>query len=228
MYAVLDAKGYHDPSYVASVAHFYQTGSDISLFTYDYDDNSDFFNFHLREWDVDQSTIAVQFYPTLQSVQYDFINNTVTGNCTVPVQPGDSSNTTTLTKSCLSGNFNPGNFMSWDISSAIPLNTTRDLSVVPQYNTSLRIVDKQWDFSDDAPSLILDTLDESGNLADIVLRTAVTKRRDCTQLKMCLNGVPNRVGSAVGAEVLAPLGLVLIRQADYAIECTTPKDDDSD
>jgi len=35
-------------------------------------------------------------------------------------------------------------------------------------------------------------------------------------------GVPGREGSVVGAEVLVPIGLIMVRQVDYARECTLP------
>ena len=75
----------------------------------------------------------------------------------------------------------------------------------------------EWLFPDAAPGLTL--FDESG--AD-VLRTAVTKRGDCTQLKVCVAGPPGRSAAAVQPEVLAPLGLILMRQINYAAYVTQP------
>ena len=76
------------------------------------------------------------------------------------------------------------------------------------------------------PALILREQDRvSGALSNIVLRTAVVKPHDCTELKVCLAGLHDgREGSLVMAEVLAPLGVLLMRQTDYAVECTTPSD----
>lgn len=48
-----------------------------------------------------------------------------------------------------------------------------------------------------------------------VIRTDVTNPSACTQLKVC-------AGRSSGADILVPIGLILTRQADYAVECTTP------
>lgn len=226
MYAVLDGRDYNDPRYTPDVAHFFQTGTNLYMFTYDISDSqdSDIWGFHLREWDTVQSQIPLEQYPTLQQLSYNFVNNTLSGNCTTPVAPGSNNTNSTA---CLSGTFNPNNYLSFDITSSVPLNTTTtsNTTSTPSFETQLRIVDKQWAFSDDAPSLILKRVDSSSNnLEEIVLRTAVTHPSDCTKLKVCLNGVSGRVGGAVGAEVMAPLGLIMLRQADYAQECTTPSD----
>ncbi|KAL4241419.1 hypothetical protein ABKN59_000299 [Abortiporus biennis] len=226
MYAILDGKGYYDARYIPNVAHFYQTGNINSLYTFDISDNdsSDIWNFHLREWDTDQSQIPLDFYPTMQQISYNFIDDSVTANCTIPVAPG-SNNVTSVP--CLTGTFNPNTPLSFNLTSIPLLNTTSNPSAIPQVNTLLRTVDKQWAFGDDAPSLILRAVDPSSNTLrqTNIIRTAVTKKGDCTQLKVCLAGVPGREGAAVGAEIMAPLGLILMRQADYANECTAPSDD---
>jgi len=221
MYVILDGRSVKNPSYTPNVARFYQQGSSQSLFTYDVNSNSnaDFWTFQLREFDTAQSLIPLNLYPTLQDVQYDFINDTITGNCTVPAAPGSSITNST---SCTSGTFNPNNWLSFNLTSSIPLNDTT--VPAPSTTTFLQAVDKQWAFTNDAPSLILDTVNPATSaLQQAVLQTAVTKRGDCTQLKVCIAGISGRESSLVGAEVMAPLGLILIRQADYATECTTPK-----
>ncbi|THH33628.1 hypothetical protein EUX98_g499 [Antrodiella citrinella] len=223
MFAVLDGRGYKDASFVPNVVHFYSGKSlhATPLFTYIINSNSDsdLWTFELREFDDAQDQIPLDYYPTLQSVQYDFLNDTLTGNCTTPVAPGSSITNSTA---CMIGTYNPNDWLSFNITSNIPLNDTTSGSPVPFTTTTLRTVDRQWSFSNDVPSLILRTVDPLTNtLQREVLRTAVAKATDCTQLKVCLAGT-GTTGGLVGAEVLVPLGLVMIRQADYARTCGDP------
>ncbi|THH33627.1 hypothetical protein EUX98_g498 [Antrodiella citrinella] len=226
MFAVLDGRGYYDASYVPNVVHFYSGKSlhATPLFTYiiNSDSDSDLWTFELREFDNAQDQIPLDYYPTLQSVQYDFLNDTLTGNCTTPVAPGSSiTNSTT----CMTGTYNPNDWLSFNISSNIPLNNTVSGSPVPPTTAVLRTVDKQWTYDNDAPSLILKTVDPLTNsLQRQVLCTAVGWAADCTQLKVCLAGT-GTPGGLIGAEVLAPLGLVMIRQGDHAATCGQPDDD---
>lgn len=224
MAVVLDGKGYYGARFTPDVARFYQTGNDQSLYTFDIDtDSSDFGTFHLRQFDVDQASIPLQFYPTLQQLSYNFINNTVTGNCTIPESQG-SFNTTT--GQCVTGSFDLGDPLSLELKSAVPSNITFNASSVESTQTTLRTVDKQWTFGDDAPSLILRNVNpDTLQLEEIALRTAVTKKGDCTQLKVCVAGPPSGSEPIARGAVMAPLGIILMRQADYAIECTTPSDE---
>ncbi|THH23241.1 hypothetical protein EUX98_g7937 [Antrodiella citrinella] len=214
MYAVLDARSYKDQSYIPNVARFYQRGSLRSLFTYDVNSNSDpdFWTFQLREFDTAQSLIPLNLYPTLQFIQYDFINYTLTGTCTVHVAPGSSDTNST---SCTSGTFNLNGWPSFNLTSSVPLNDT----TVPHPSAiaHLRTVYKDWDTTRFAPSWVLNEVDLATNaLQQTVLRTDVLKRGDCTQLKVCINGPGAGIleSGFVGAEVMAPVGLILIRQAD--------------
>lgn len=220
MYAVLDGKSSKDPRYGVNVVYFYEQGNPDTLYTYEIANpgGADSWTFGLRSWDTSQSSIPLNMYPTLQGVAYNFANKTVSGNCTVP-DSTNSNNTTTL--NCMSGTFDPNNVLSFLLTSAIPLNNTSNATSVSSTTSLLRAVDKQWSFDDDAPSLILREIDNSTNISqEIVLRTAVTKRSDCTELKVCLAGTGKASGSVVGAEVMAPLGLIMMSQADYALECT--------
>lgn len=127
----------------------------------------------------------------------------------------------------MSGTFDPGNRLFFNVTSAVPLNTTlaADAASVPRATTLLGIPDNMWD-QHSAPALKLQRRDpETGDLGDLVLRTTVTRPKDCTELKVCIAGPSGRVGGVVSAEVLAPLGLMLMRQADHAKECTIPADD---
>ncbi|EMD40472.1 hypothetical protein CERSUDRAFT_111071 [Gelatoporia subvermispora B] len=223
MYAILDARSYNQPDYVPNVARFYLASSTSSIFTYDIGspDGADFWFFHLREFDTDQSSIPLDNYPTLQSVEYDFINSAVSGNCTVPSGTSEDNTTTTA---CLHGSFSTSGFFFFNITSSVPLNTSSPSSTSPE-STLLRSQDKNWIFNNGAPALTLRTLDSSGDLGQTILRTATTAYKDCTQLKVCLAGLDGSPAGAVGAEVLAPLGIILMNQDNSAIQCTTPSDD---
>ena len=162
--------------------------------------------------------------PTLQSVEYNFVTNEVSGNCTIPSSPTNfNGNTTTFP--CMHGTFDQGQHLYFNITSQVPLNNTLDANATSSFTSQLGIQDSPWTFWNQAPSLILHQLDPQTNaLGPVVLRTAVSKPHDCTELKVCLSGVDGRAGSQVGAEVLAPLGIVLMRVDDYGITCTTPSD----
>ncbi|THG96428.1 hypothetical protein EW026_g5406 [Hermanssonia centrifuga] len=231
MYAILDAKSYYDARYVTNVAYFYLNPSQEQVFTYEIANpgDADIWTFSLRDWNTDQGAIPLDAYPTLQQVTYDFVDDSLSGNCTVPTSSA-AANSTTLTSPCMTGTFDPGNVLSFNITSSVPLNNTlasNTTSAATPSSTSsvLRAQDKGWTFSDDAPSLILRLVNPlHDTLGLIVLRTAVTRPHDSTELKVCLAGVQG--GNEVGAQVMAPLGLILMRQADYALYATRPSDDD--
>ncbi|KAH8106304.1 hypothetical protein BXZ70DRAFT_431326 [Cristinia sonorae] len=223
MYALLDARSFKDPADTPDVVRFYQTSTNQLLFTYDVNDGTDtnLFMFSLRQFDTPQSLIPVNQYPTLQHIQYDFLDTTLSGDCTVSTFAG-SFNTTN--SPCMTGTYNPNEWLSFNITSSVPLNGTDPSTPVPSSNTLLRTVDKEWSLSDlIAPALILRTVDPlTDQLTDqTVLRTAVTKRGDCSLLKVCLAGMTHS-GSLVGAEVLAPLGFIMFREVDHARVCTLP------
>jgi len=69
---------------------------------------------------------------------------------------------------------------------------------------ALRAVDHEWQFSDDAPSVLL--RDQAGRN---ILRTVVTKPGDCTQLKVCAIDVAEE-------QFLVPIGLLLFSQETFA------------
>ncbi|KAH8104032.1 hypothetical protein BXZ70DRAFT_1005586 [Cristinia sonorae] len=224
MFAVLDSRRVQDPSYTPNVARFYQTETNKPLFSYYLnggEEDSDNWRFTLREFHTDQSLIPITLYPTLQSVHYGFLNSTILGNCTVPVSSGSSDVTTT---SCMTGTFDAGAWLSFNLTSAVPFNNTFPSTPVPSTTTLLRALDKEWIFGyNQIPSVILRTVNTLTNelTTRTVLKTSVEKRGDCTAMKVCLAGTP-RLGSVVGAEVMGPLGLLLIRQADHARICTLP------
>ncbi|KZV99158.1 hypothetical protein EXIGLDRAFT_259623 [Exidia glandulosa HHB12029] len=205
---ILDGRSYKDPRYTPDVARFYVGNGAAPLFTYDLDQtNSDAWTFHFRTFDAPEDSLPPAFVPVLRAVTYNFVDNTLNGTCTV------SGGNDTL---CMTGTFNPGNFLSFDLN--------YNITGTPVHAPS-RAFDKQWAFSDDAPSLILRSVEADNSLGDVILRTAVTKRSDCTQLKVCVDGLSGQGdAAAVGPEVMAPLGLMLARQGDYGIQCTTPSD----
>lgn len=231
MFAILDAKSYNDPRYIVNVAYFFDNSAPASptqLFTYEITnpDDGDDWLFSLRTWDILQSKIPLDMYPTLQSVHYDFVDDSLTGNCTLP--NSNNSLTTTTTIPCMEGNFDPGNHLSFNITSSVPLNSTllSDAGSVPAVNTLLGIQDNGWALNGYAPALRLQERNADDSLGHLVLKTTVTKPHDVTELKVCVAGVDGREGGTVAAEVLAPLGLMLMRQADYALLTTTPSSDD--
>lgn len=93
-------------------ALFYQQGRSEPLFAYELNVIADIPTFSLRSWDSPPASIPLEFYPTLQSIQLNLADNTLTGNCTVPTSP---TNTSILP--CLSGTFDPGAYLSLNITS---------------------------------------------------------------------------------------------------------------
>jgi hypothetical protein len=189
---ILNPKAYHDPIYRPNVASYFQ--GNTLLYTYDiFQTSADLWAFNIRTIDspdLAQNQSAL-LYPSISKITYNFIDNTVSGNCTSP-----SNETFT----CLEGSFNFYDCLSFN------LTDLRSNSA-----TYIRAVHKKWAFYDDAPSVVL----KDSSCAQ-VLRTAGTRMGDCTELKLC-------AAQNNGASVTVPIGLILIRQMDYAIYCTTPQ-----
>lgn len=218
MYAILDGKSNKDPSSVINVANFYQQGRPVPLFAYEIHGTGDnLWTFDLRSWNSTQSSIPLELYPTLQSILLDLTHNTLNGTCTVPTSSA-GSNITTL--NCMSGTLDPGDFLYFNITSSHILNNTYDLPGSSSSTVILRTEDNQWASGQNPPTLILKSVDPSSRtLEETVLRTNVANPIDCTQLKVCLSGTTS--GSPVGAEVMAPLGLLLSKQANRSLTCST-------
>ncbi|KAF7794555.1 hypothetical protein EIP86_005689 [Pleurotus ostreatoroseus] len=213
MYVILDGTAYNSPQTTKNVAYFYEQGHSDAMYTYELSnpDDGDIWTFHLREFDSEQSTIPIDLYPTLQLVQYDLVNETVTANCT----------TSTTSTACLSGTFDTGSPLYLNLTSSVPLNNTSNATALPQTTTALRSQDAHWSYRDQPPALILRELN-GDSLGQTVLKTTVAKVSDCTELKVCLSGTGAQ--PIVGAEVMTPLGLMLMQQADYASYCTDSSD----
>lgn len=159
---VLNAKAYRGPVYQPNLALYFQ--GNTPLYTYDiFQSSADLWSFDIRT--IDSPDLArnqsALLYPSITKVTYNFIDNSVSGNC-----HSRYSNTTSL---CIIGSFNPNDYLSFNLT---------DLR--SNLTTYIRAVDKQWAFYHRPPSVLLK--DSNGAL---VLRTDITKLGDCTQLKVC-------------------------------------------
>ncbi|KIP01336.1 hypothetical protein PHLGIDRAFT_131293 [Phlebiopsis gigantea 11061_1 CR5-6] len=205
MFVILDGTSYYDASYVVPRAYFYINSPSASeptqLFTYELSNpgDGDTWLFGLRSFDEPQFSIPLDSYPTLQQIYYNYNTLTVAGNCTIP--DSIASNTSTTTIPCVSGTFDPGARLTLSLNSSVPLNSTLSTA----YPSGVEV-------------------DAEGNLGHLVLKTTVTKPRDATELKVCVAGALGREAGTVAAEVLAPLGVALLRQDDFARYATQPND----
>lgn len=138
--------------------------------------------------------IANTTLPTLQNVTFDLTMSQISGQCLLSAHHFD----------CLSGQMD----QDLDSTTHLTFNFTADLGFGNQ-TSALRAVDRDWQYSDDAPSLILHDLNVGRN----VMRTAVTKRGDCTQLKICANDFGE-------ANLLVPVGRILIAQEKWSVGTT--------
>lgn len=138
------------------------------------------------------------FYPSVRSIAYDLNKHTMSATCTTIGSP-------TLFP-CMWGSFDRENYF------RVSLNDTRTL-----IETDLRAVDRESFYSDDAPSFTLNDVKPDGQLGNMVMQSAVTKRSHCELLKVCLGS------NTPGLDILAPLGLVLWAQDRYTTYCTTPR-----
>ena len=153
---------------------------------------------------------------------YDFTELTLAGNCTIP--DSTASNASVSVRPCMTGTFDPSSHLFFNVTSAVPFNNTLSASYpsgVSNFTTSLTIPSKTWYYSHYAPAVTLEQLDTSADAEHVVLKTTVTDGSD-TRLKVCVSGVVGREVAMVGPEVFAPLGLILMKQADYALWATQP------
>ena len=231
MFVILDGTSYNDASYVIPRAYFFinspSAAEPTQLFTYELSQpgDGDTWLFGLRSFDELQSSIPLDSYPTLHQIYYNYNTLDVAGNCTIPDSTASNASTTTIP--CLSGTFDPGAKLFFNLTSSVPLNSTLSTaypSGVVNASTTLSIPDNGWALNHFAPAIRLEEVDAEGNLGHMVLRTTVTKPRDATELKVCVTGPQGREAGTVAAEVLAPLGVALLRQDDFARYATQPSD----
>jgi hypothetical protein len=177
------------------VAHFFAGKS--PAYTFDIDKvATNEWQFNLRT--IDSPNLAQNLsaldYPSIRNITYNLVSNNVFGYCTSPSSPN-------ATSTCITGSFNPNNYLSFNLTD-LRSNTT----------SYLHAVDKQWTSSDNPPGALI--VDEHGVE---VLKTNTKKRGDCTQFKIC-------AAQGSGPDITVPIGLFLIRLIDYALVCTKPSD----
>lgn len=144
-------------------------------------------------WQFIRVESNISITPQVQSYRFD--NHAFTATCDTPLNAITSL-------PCIEG-FYQDEYLD------ITVNNTRNKTVA-----HFKAIDKVWANTpaDDAPSFIL----EDKNTNTTRLRTAVTMKGDCTQLKLCLAG-----GNDV-ADLLPAVGLALFHQDEYSQICTTP------
>ena len=103
-----------------------------------------------------------------------------------------------------------GYFILDDLS--IYLNDTRTNTEI-----EVRPVDKEWLYPNDAPSFTLHEVRPNGQLGDMIMTSAVTRRDHPEALKICLQA------PAPTLDVIVPLGLALWAEDRYATFCYAPR-----
>jgi hypothetical protein len=142
-------------------------------------------------------------YPLLKQVSYDFMGNNISGRCV-----NGPKNSTDLdsqaTTPCLEGTVDLGPTLSFTLKDT-RTNTT----------TSLLASDKEWYFPDDAPSVRLHHISSNiSSYGEVALTTIVTKPKACNVLKVCIGP-----GMESGVEMIAPIGILLLKMDDYGVVC---------
>ncbi|KAF8967420.1 hypothetical protein BDZ97DRAFT_1916712 [Flammula alnicola] len=135
--------------------------------------------------------------PSIVSISYNLADKTLSAYC---------QNTPALTGPCAMGNYSTTPYLSFLV---------RDAQTGAK--TRLRAQDKEWQFSDDAPSFVLKVQNSDGGLGAIAIQSAVTQRNHCENLKICLSsGTPDFA-------TLVPLGVILMAQDAYSEYCLRPR-----
>jgi hypothetical protein len=201
---VLSGRAYGAARQIVPMATFYywQDGARTQYYQYSIsqeDDDPDVWHFNLRTV-TPNITIPTEAYPLVWQMSYNFLNNTITGNCaTGPDTPKNG------TVPCMNGSFDPDHFFAFSI------NDTRTNTV-----TKLRAIDKTYTLKSEHPAYVLRQVQPDNSLGNIFQKTTVTSGK-CSSLKVCS-------ARSNGPEMLAPLGLALLAQDSYATACTTPHD----
>jgi len=202
---VLDGRGYKDPLSLPSTALFVTAGDSRPLFSFDLDQPQEgWARFYLRKFESPEETIESQYIPALREIVYDFVNLRLNGTCGTNATP------------CLSGKFELDRLI-MDLQFNLTTNS-------PEVHSRAQSSDRSWSWPDEHPTLNYKTLFDDDSPGDEVLQTTVTRAGDCTRLKTCLAGSrAEGSGGVFGPDVLAPLGILLAKQSQYALSCTKPK-----
>lgn len=190
---ILYAKSYDGPSTQPNLIRYF-AGHD-PLYTYDiFQSSADIWSLNIRTIDSPELTnnMSSPLYPSISNITYNFVDDTLSANCT-----SQNSNTTI---SCIHGTFTTDGLLSFNLT-----DTRSNIS------SNLRSANKQWTFDGYAPSVVLN----DASTGQEIVATAVENSNDCTQLKVC-------AAKTNGPDISIPLGIILTRQMDYAISCTTP------
>jgi hypothetical protein len=194
---ILAGRAYSSPNSTLPVASFYFWVNGTRSLFYEYslsqsDNDANTWYFALTQV-TPGVNIPAPVYPLISNVSYQFDTNELSAVCTA--SPDAPVNETT---SCMQGSFDTS-YLSFTT------NDTRTGVV-----TTLRAVDAQWEFSEDAPSFLL-----KNSQGQTAVRTAVTEPEHCTFLKMCL-------ANETGVDMLPPVGLALMQEDKYSISCSKP------
>jgi len=190
---VLSAKAYRAPVYEPNTATYFR--GNTSLYTYDT------FQSSANLWSFDMRTInSPDLAQNQSSTLYPSISKITYNFVDHTILGSCTSPSSNMTSTCFRGSFNLNNYLSFKL-----------MDLRSNSTIGIRAVDKKWTFYDSAPSVLL--IDGDGGQ---ILRTDVTKSGDCTQLKVC-------AAHDNGISITVPIGMILLRQMEYAIHCTTPK-----
>jgi hypothetical protein len=194
---ILAGRAYSSPISTLPVASFYFWANGT---------RSQYYEYSLSQSDNDTNTwyfaltqvtpgvnIPAPVYPLISNVSYQFDTDELSAVCTAG--PDAPANDTT---SCMQGSFDTS-YLSFTT------NDTRTGVVI-----TLRAIDTQWEFSEDAPSFLL-----KNSQGQTAVRTAVTEPEHCTFLKMCL-------ANDTGVDMIPPVGLALMQQDIYSRICSKP------
>ncbi|GJE95565.1 hypothetical protein PsYK624_117510 [Phanerochaete sordida] len=210
-----------------SNTHFYSTNNATRLFTFNItaSDNNptngyseEFPSLVFALQDV-YTAMPPASYPLLRSVQYNMILNKTVGYCA----PAINDTSVTPSPQCMSGNFTADDdVLRFHIDTPLSPDWTQAQNWSQPGSPTASMAFEVGTFTSEAwtrpghpPGA---TIREGGRHGHVVLKTVVTKPGDWTQLKVCIAGPRQATPELLHPEVLVPLGVLLMRQSDYAIE----------
>ena len=172
--------------------------------------------FH-RDMTIDPLASTSPVYPSISKITYDYedglrlgIKGTLVAVCEFPPLVGGTLGNATDGATCGQGLFSSSPYLQLILDNA---NRT----------TRVHSVDKEWEFTDDAPSVVLrrrasgfllpgpTTMGHEDEMT--LVQTAVTRRNHCEELKVCLGE------RTLGFDTLASLGLLLRAQTIFSGSC---------